>query len=178
MKDLPWETLVAAGMLAMAVGGAWNWQQGLQRHLSAPTATEPWQQIRERYPMPAPFKPSPELSEAFLRSVVRANPFSPTRRQAAQDAGGDSGEASGPLAPPPPQFIFKGRIVMGTKQRAVLEDATSKKTFFLQAGQEVAGFKVLDITENQVVLSNPNSQEPLLIKKETSSSSNPGTRAP
>lgn len=190
MKDLPWETLVVAGVLAPALVGVWGWQQGLQRQLSASTATEPWQQVRERYPMPAPFKPSPELSEAFLRSVVRANPFSPTRRQAAQDAGGEAGEASAPSAPPPPQFIFKGRIVMGTKQRAVLEDAASKKTFFLQVGQEVAGFKVLDITENQVVLSNPNSQEPLRIsltqkegkqegkKKETSSSSNPGTRAP
>ena len=179
MKDLPWDTMVTAGLLAVALAGVWSWQQGLHRQLSAPSATEPWQHVRERYPMPAPFNASAALPEPLLRSIIRANPFSSARRQHAQEPGGASGELSGsstPPPPPPPQFIFKGRILMGTKQRAVLEEAASRKTHFLQVGQEVAGFKVLDIAENQVVLSIPNSQEPLRIKKEASSSSKPGTR--
>lgn len=178
MRDLPWEMLLAAGALAAALAGVWQWRQGLDRQMATPAAAESWQHVRERHPMPAPFKLSGEVSEALLRSVVRANPFSPARRQTAQDAGGGSSAPALPAAPPPPQFVFKGRILMGTKQRAVLEDVTTKKTHFLQVGQGVAGFKVLDITETEVVLSLPNTEEPLRIKKETFSSSESGTRAP
>jgi hypothetical protein len=52
---------------------------------------------------------------------------------------------------------------MGTKQRAVLQDVTSQKTYFLQLGQEVAGFKVLDIAENRVLLSDPHTQEEVVV---------------
>ena len=167
---MPWGMFFVAGALAVGLAGVWQWRQGLARQMATPPPAESWQHVRERHPMPAPFKLSVEISEALLRSVVRANPFSPVRRQTAQDTSGDSSAPALPAAPPPPKFVFKGRILMGAKQRAVLEDVTTKKTHFLQVGQAVAGFKVLDITETEVVLSLPNTEKPLRIKKETFSS--------
>jgi len=162
MRDLPWGLVGLAACLAVLFVGVWGWQQRLQQQLSAPKATEPWQHVREQHPMPASFKPAPDLAPDFLKTVVRANPFSPQRRQTPQEA--RALEEPVPIAEPAaPQFLYKGRVMMGAKQRAVLEDLSRKKTHFLQVGQEVAGFKVLDITETQVVLSTPNSQEPLVI---------------
>lgn len=155
---------MTACLLAVLTGGLWQWQQQVRRTLPPVLATEPWQQVREQYPAPHEFAYAGELPEAFLKGFIRANPFSPQRRKVPETpgAGGDAVPAAS--APPPPQFIFKGRVLMGTKQRAVLEDAAAKKTYFLQVGQEVAGFKVLDIAETQVVLSTPNSEEPLLLR--------------
>ena len=52
---------------------------------------------------------------------------------------------------------------MGNQQRAIVEEGASHKTYFLQVGQTVAGFKVLDIGQKQVVLSNLATQEELVV---------------
>ena len=105
-------------------------------------------------------KVSPEIFEA----IISANPFSPVRRIATPSGESRPGEGPAELtAPPKPQFAYKGLIKLGNRQRAILEETTTHKTHFLEVGQEVAGFKVLDIAENRVVLSDPQTKEELVV---------------
>lgn len=163
MKDTPWDAVILAMVLVLIAVVAWGWDDTIRHSRKPPSMTAPRDSARERAPVSDQVKQASEVPAALLEAVLRANPFSPQRRQApvSQQA---STEAEGrPPQPSPPQFIYKGRILMGTKQRAILEEAKSQKTYFLQVGQEVAGFKVLDISETQVVLSDPTSQESLIV---------------
>ena len=96
------------------------------------------------------------LSGEVVDTVLSANPFSAQRRAVSTDVGNSQqadGRGEAAVIARTPQFIYKGRINLGKRQRAVVEETTAKKTYFLEVGQEVAGLKVLDIAENRVVLS-------------------------
>lgn len=151
----------SVGLIAVGVGG---WRLTVFRAARPEVAGEPWAHVREQYPMPQeveePLTLSPETSEA----VVAANPFSPKRRVVPVPAdGGTANGGSGTAEPPKPQFAFKGLIKLGAKSRAILEDLQAHKTYFLEVGQDVAGFKVLDIAENQVLLSDPQTHEEVVV---------------
>jgi hypothetical protein len=151
-------TLALVAVLATA-GVVW-WRAAVLRE-DPPAKAESWAHVEERYPMPEPLPGAAEVSPTLLEAMLRANPFSPDRRSAFTPDEPAVEEAA-PVALPP-KFVYKGRVVMGSKQRAVVEEQTSKKTHFLQVGQEVAGFKVLDIAENRVLLSDQSTQEELNI---------------
>ena len=178
----PLSALALALSLGMCAVAVWRWQAAVFRTPRLTVATEPWDQVRRDYPMPDSAPEAPVLSDETLQEVVRANPFSPERRHAAA-APGDSGEGSGGSAAaqaPEPIFLYKGRINLGQRQRAIMEDLAAKKTYFLEVGQEVAKFKVLDITEDQVVLSDPQTGEPVVVplsskKDEPRSEAKPGS---
>jgi hypothetical protein len=151
-------------VLAACLGGfaawSWRWQQGVRRVQAIESSGERWEHVMDDYPMPAEAQRQPALSPTLVDTVTKANPFSPQRRavpppQGGADPGGQPRSA--------PRFIYKGRINLGTRQRAILEEAANKKTYFLEVGQEVAGFKVLDIAENQVVLSDLNTKIDLVV---------------
>lgn len=158
---------VLAVCLAVIAAGAWQWQRGVFRAARAQDrlAVEPWEQVKTQYPLPTESSPAPVSSAELFDAVVGASPFSPQRRSPAGAAGGPEagGPGGGTVKPPAPTFVYKGRINVGGSQRAIVEDATAHKTHFLEVGQEVAGFKVLDIAEKQVVLSDPQSQQELLV---------------
>ena len=165
MKHTASDAIVTSVLLVAAMVGAWRWQQAIAQQQSIGTVAESWQHVQERFPMPEESKPSPELPTAMLQEVIRANPFAAQRRQVPQPGPGSPGGGSAaPGQPALPQFVYKGRITMGAGQRAVIEEIVTKKTYFLQIGQEVAGFKVLDISETQVVLSQPGIQESLTLR--------------
>ena len=150
--------LVAAGLL-LTVGG---WRQALGPSTPVTIAVEGWQQAQQTYPLPGSAAEPPELSQEMVDAVRQANPFSDRRAQAPAL---DASSASGTLASqaPPPQFLYKGRVALGQRQRAILEETTSRKTYFLEVGQAVAGFKVLDIAENRVVLSDPSTSKEVVV---------------
>lgn len=76
-------------------------------------------------------------------------------------------------------FIYKGRIMLGGMPRAILEEVWSKKTHFLQLGHTVAGFKLVDMTENHVVLSNVKTNESVVVPLTSKSgSAQPQATAP
>ena len=158
-----------AACLAVIAAGAWQWQRSVfrvartQEHLTM----EAWEQVKTQYPLPAEPSPAPVISAELFDAVVGANPFSPQRRAPAGAAGGPGGGGlgggGGTVEPPAPKFVYKGRINVGSSRRAIVEDTTAHKTYFLEVGQEVAGFKVLDIAEKQVVLSDSQSQQELVL---------------
>lgn len=156
--------VLLACLMFGAVIGSWSWRRSV---FATPAehapAGERWDHVKQDYPIVQEPPHVAGLSQELLESVVRANPFSPTRNYIPPPAD-ESGEAGRQVSKPPvPLFVYKGRINLGSKQRAIMEDTTTKKTYFLEVGQEVAGCKVLDITENRVVLSDPNTKKDVEI---------------
>lgn len=163
---LPWDAWALAAILAVAAGGLWAWDHALMRRAAAGAAEASASDVRERFPMPAPFHPPEEEASVLLRAAASARPFSSQRGQPPPPPASLPGGLTAYIpAPTTPVFIYKGVVVMGAIHRAILEEAASKKTYFLQVGQEVAGFKVLDIDESRVILSHPNTQEEIAVSR-------------
>ena len=160
--------VLLAAVLAVLSAGAWWWHATVFRIQPIEVKGESWDRAKEAYPLPGalPQRP-PTVSSDLVEAMVHANPFSPERRlnpppvsDAAVSAGGASG---GIQEPPAPKFAYKGGVNLGKRQRAIVEDTVNHKTYFLEVGQEVAGFKVLDIAENRVVLSDPQTHEEVVV---------------
>ncbi|MBI2104252.1 MAG: hypothetical protein HYT90_01550 [Candidatus Omnitrophica bacterium] len=157
---------LAAG-LAMAAFAIVQWRATAVGTERVELAGEPWDRVREEFPIVSePSEGIPEADPAWLDAVLNANPFSPQRRpvgaEEAEPAAGSAGGAAG--APITPQFLYKGHVNLGKRQRAVVEETTTGKTYFLEVGQEVAGFKVLDMSPAQVVLSDIKTAQQIIIK--------------
>jgi len=103
------------------------------------------------------------LTQEALSGLVEANPFSPQRRYVPEPA--TARTAPSPSADVEEQVMlrFKGLIQLGANQRAIVENVGAKKTHFLEVGQEVAGYKLLDITESQLLLSDVNAGEEVTL---------------
>ena len=145
--------------VALAIGGWW-WRSQVMTSEAVEVPEQPWEPVRDRFPLPAAeTEPLGTTGEA-LQQFIEANPFSPTRRYVPPP---DAAEPKEPQEAQKPQFVYKGRIQLGTRQRAILEDLTVRKTHFLEVGQQVAGYKVLDISENQVLLSDLQTDEEVAV---------------
>ncbi len=162
--DSPLTAMALALILTVVAGGVWSWQRGVAKGKGDEIKPEAWELVTQQYPTDETVRDAPALSSQMFDKAVQANPFSPSRRAAAAPAP-TTGPAAGPAtgSPPAPQFIYKGRINMGTRTRAIVEDTAAKKTYFLEVGQEVTGFKVLDIEENRVVLSDAQSNKEVVV---------------
>jgi hypothetical protein len=147
--------VIAAALFGLALA-AWQWRARVFQTERGAVDQESWGGIREEFPLPDESRPALiGLAPAAIDGTVEANPFAPLRRQAPDTPAGTGGGEGGQAATAQPQFIYKGRIMLGSRQRAVVENVATRKTHFLEVGQEVAGLKVLDIAENQVLLSDP-----------------------
>ena len=158
-------SLTLSGCLAVVTAGVW-WGRMAQSESAGKVlfSEDPWKHVSKVYPLPEPPPPAGGLTAQALDAVVNANPFSATRRYVPPPVTGTGTPGDGQAGlPARPQLVFKGRINMGSRQRAIVEDAAAKKTYFLEVGQEVAGLKVLDITETQVLLSDPKTREEVAL---------------
>ena len=151
-------TVIFAMALAACALAAWGWQARV-RERGGEAMGEAWERVRKEYPVSEEIPEPPHLAPEVVTRVLAANPFSEARRPVAAPATNIE-TAPQTLAP---QFLYKGRINLGQRQRAIMEETVSHKTYFLEVGQEVAGFKVLDIAENRVVLSDTKSQKELVV---------------
>lgn len=157
--------LLSGCLLVITLGGWWWRLAGPGRRANGPALVhESWQQVTSVYPMPEPPPGAGARPAPAFDAVVEANPFSPTRKYVAPPTAGDGQSGTEQPGPAPKsQFVYKGRINLGNRQRAIVEDVTTKKTHFLEVGQEVAGLKVLDITETQVLLSDARTREEIVL---------------
>ena len=169
-----------AASLLMACLLTWWWRvRIIQTRQSLLHGAEAWERIKEAYPL----VPSSPVSDAFsaemLNTILEANPFSPQRRFVPRPQAERPTQSS--ETPGAAGFAYKGQISVGSRRRAILADIATGKTHFLEVGQEVAGFKVLDISQNQVVLSDSQTHEELVLALASSASAmlqERGRRAP
>ena len=163
---------VVSGALLLAALGT-GWWRAQVFHTPHPQPPRPsWEHVHAAYPLPQPVSLSLTLSSEMVDAIMDANPFSPQRRVDPARKG-QSETAGSATEIPKPKFIYKGRIQFGQRQRAIVEEVTTHKTHFLEVGQEVTGFKVLDISENQVLLSDPAANEPLALPLSSAAQSKP-----
>lgn len=164
-------SVTLAAIVAVLAVGAWWWRAAIIQRQPTKLERESWEHVQERYPSLEHEAVVPSLSPEVFDAVVQANPFSPKRRAVAPPApSGQEGLEVAATKPGKPQFVYKGRIALGSRQRAILEDLSAKKTHFLEVGQEVAGFKVLDIEETRVILSDSRTNEEVVLSIAASSS--------
>ena len=150
-------------LACIALGVGW-WQARVMHVHQSEVRTDSAQGAKQEYPIPEEIKEPPAVSAAVAETLVRANPFSSQRHLIPPpvDTGG-SGGPEGSAKDRRARFLYKGHITIGTRLRAIVEDTTSSKTHFLEVGQEVTGFKVLDITENRVILSDLQTDEEVTV---------------
>lgn len=152
-------------LLALVTLGVWSWQRAVfTSRQPVEVKADPWKKVETEYPITQGLAAVPIVSAETVDAVVRANPFSPARRAVSSPSGAepsDSGQAV--TQPDVAKFVYKGRINLGNRQRAIVEDSAAHKTYFLEVGQAVAGFKVLDIAENRVVLLDPSTNEEVMV---------------
>lgn len=158
-------TAVLAGVTAALAAAVGWWRLSLLHAPPAAVPREPWERVQQEYPLPPEEMPRLSGGADVAESLVAANPFSPERRRAPPQPGeqGAGERLAAATPPPPPRFVYKGRVQLGARQRAVVEETTARKTYFLEVGQEVAGFKVLDIDEKRVLLSNLQTHEEVAV---------------
>ena len=157
---------LAVALVIVAVA-TWSWHADVVRSRPAEVPKEPWDRVTTAYPISddSLAAKAAAFSSEMLDAMVQANPFSPKRRLGALPSGGgtDGAGPSGPAQAAIPHFTYKGRVQLGNRQRAIMEETVTGKTYFLEVGQEVAGFKVLDIAENRVVLSDPQTNKEVVV---------------
>ena len=150
--------------LVVITASTWGWQARIFRSRQTEVKTEAWDQVKDQYPISPERQAAPTFTAEMSSAVERASPFSSTRHFVQPPSGGGGGEGgSGGGATLPPKFVYKGQISMGKRQRGILEDTATQKTHFLEVGQEVAGFKVLDISQNQMVLWDSQTQQQVVV---------------
>lgn len=171
--------LVVAVLLASAMVAAWWWRATLGRGSRLELPRELWERVKEDYPLDDHTSSARLLPHELAQLVLRASPFDAQRRAIAPAAANAlPAEDAGQPVPAGPAFAFKGRIQMGTRQRAILEDRRSHKTHFLEVGQEVAGFKVLDIAQDRVLLSDPQTNAEITVSLTASPEAGTSNRTP
>lgn len=159
--------IVMATCIVLVAATTWWWQANLP---STESRTERglWREAKKRYPTPASVE-FVSLSPEMLQGIITGNPFSPDRGRVTPQGGSSENvtqQIPKPVEPKEPVFIYKGSVKLGARLRAIVEDVEIGKTHFLEVGQEVAGYKVLDIAENRVVLSHPKTQENIEVTRE------------
>lgn len=157
---------ISAVVFAVAMGGlaigAWWWRFDVIGSTMIDVPAPSWEHVKDHFPMPPAIPEEPAEAGEILQTFMDANPFSVLRRYAPPPV---EQSAERPTVEEPGRTVlkYKGRIQLGRRQRAVLEDVTAGKTHFLQVGQVVAGYKVLDISEEQVLLSDPQTNEEVAL---------------
>ena len=157
-------SMVVAVAVVAITAGTWWWQEAVFRAQRVEVPLEAWQHVKDDYPLSPDAQEPPMRSSKAAEETIHANPFSPKRRQQPPKSEGEgAADAARTAQPPPPKFVYKGHINLGQHPRAIVEDTVNHKTYFLEVGQEVTGFKVLDITENRVVLSTLQTKEEIVV---------------
>jgi hypothetical protein len=169
-------------VMLIAAGSVWWWRlQVADSNSLGEVQQERWEHVRERFPLLEGVPGGPTLNSDLVERFVNANPFSPQRRYVPAADGSGSGIGGEAVKPAGPSFIYKGQVHLGQRRRAILEDTTGHKTHFLEVGQAVAGYKVLDIFEDRVLLSDPQTNKEVAVflsSKEKPGATKPAGQAP
>ena len=163
------EKLVTAALLlvlvATLVATRQQQAQDAHRNVGALPRTPEERELERIFPVTPLSLEALQRTEDFTTytPLLEHDPF--VRIQTAPSA---QGAAPAPAETPvESQLLFRGRAVLGKRQVAVIEVESSHETLFVGIGQDVEGFKVIDIAEDRVVLSkSPDQQVTLRLADE------------
>lgn len=155
------EKLLTAALLLVLVATlvVTRQQQATDAHRSVgalPRAPEE-RELERSFPVPPLSVEALQRTEDFTAytPLLEHDPF--VRIQTAPSAGASAQEPA--EQPVESQLLFRGRVILGQRQVAVIEVESSHETLFVGLGQDVEGFKVIDIAEERVVLSKSPGQQ-------------------
>lgn len=83
--------------------------------------------------------------------MLKRSPFFKVQPKQARAA-----RAKAPLVPveeQTPQFVYKGKIVVGNRLVVIIEQTRSGETLMASKGERIDGYILLDITDTEVILS-------------------------
>ena len=97
---------------------------------------------------------------SYYEGMLKRSPFikvQPKRAQAAKTK-----MPLGPVEERTPVFVYKGRISARNRLVVIIEQTRSGETFMVSTGEDIDGYKVLDITNTEVILSKKGAENVIL----------------
>lgn len=91
------------------------------------------------------------LSFTYYEGMLKRSPFFKVQPKVGLPA-----QAEGPSVPvedQTPVFVYKGKIASGGRLTVIIAQTRSGEVFMVSRGDSVDGYKVLDITNTEVILS-------------------------
>ncbi|MBN2097432.1 MAG: hypothetical protein JW714_03010 [Candidatus Omnitrophica bacterium] len=67
-----------------------------------------------------------------------------------------------PVEEKTPTFVYKGKIAAGSRLLVIIEQTRSGEVFMVAKGENLDGYKVLDITDTEVILSKKDAENIVL----------------
>ena len=72
-----------------------------------------------------------------------------------------------PVEEQTPLFLYKGKIASGSRSVVLIEQTRSGETLMVSQGEQVDGYKVLDISDTKVILSKKGAEDIVLETEKT-----------
>jgi len=88
---------------------------------------------------------------SHYEGMLKRSPFFKVQPRRAKAASGET--IAVPVEEMTPTFLYKGKISAGNRLVVIIEQTRSGETLMVSRGESVDGYKVLDITDIEVILS-------------------------
>jgi len=88
---------------------------------------------------------------SHYEGMLKRSPF--FKVQPRQAKASTAGTVVLPVEESTPVFLYKGKIAAGNRLLVIIEQTRSGETFMVAKGEQLNGYKVLDITDTEVILS-------------------------
>lgn len=88
---------------------------------------------------------------SYYEGMLKRSPFFKVRPKVARQAKGEIEPLT--VEERTPRFIYKGKIVAAARLVVIIKQTRSGETFMVSKGENLNGYKVLDITDAEVILS-------------------------
>jgi len=100
------------------------------------------------------------IAFSYYEGMWKRSPFLKVQPKRAQAAKAES--VLLPVEEKTPVFVYKGKIVTGKRLVVIIEQTRLGETFMVSTGENIDGYKVLDITDTEVILSKKGTEDIIL----------------
>ncbi len=97
---------------------------------------------------------------SYYEGMLRRSPF--FQAQPREGTAGAASSAVALLEETAPKFIYKGKMVLGERLVVLIEQTRLDEVVMVSQGDNIAGYKVLDITDTEVILSKEGEEDIVL----------------
>ena len=97
---------------------------------------------------------------SYYEGMLRRSPFIKVQPKRARAAKREAPPV--PVEEQTPVFLYKGKISAGSRLMVIIKQTRSGETFMVSSGESIDGYKVLDITDTEVILSKKGEEDIVL----------------